>query len=59
MITLFHNSSALLYCGEEGRTIGSTDVFDRVHVARERYEAVGLGGDTPSGSAVNSVRHRL
>ncbi|PPR61602.1 MAG: hypothetical protein CFH10_01103 [Alphaproteobacteria bacterium MarineAlpha4_Bin2] len=45
MTTLFHNSGALLYCDEDGKTIGSTDVFDRVKAAREHYEEVGLGGD--------------
>jgi 2,4'-dihydroxyacetophenone dioxygenase len=45
MITLFHNSGALLYCDEEGKTIGTTDVFDRVAAARKRYEAVRLGTD--------------
>ncbi|MEC8201374.1 MAG: 2,4'-dihydroxyacetophenone dioxygenase family protein, partial [Pseudomonadota bacterium] len=34
MITLFHNSGALLYCDEDGNTVGSTDVFDRVKAAR-------------------------
>ena len=45
MITLFHNTGALLYCDEQGRTIGSTDVFDRVAAARRHFEAVGLGAD--------------
>ena len=45
MITLFHNSGALLYCDEEGKSIGSTDVFDRVKAARDHYEEVGLGTD--------------
>lgn len=45
MITLFHNSGALLYCDEDGKTIGSTDVFDRVAAARKHYESVGLGSD--------------
>src|SRR6185295_4486951 len=30
MITLFHNTGALLYCDEQGRTVGSTDVFTRL-----------------------------
>ena len=42
MKTLFHNSGALLYCDEEGKTIGSTDVFDRVQTARNHFEEVGL-----------------
>ena len=45
MKTLFHNSGALLYCDEEGKTIGSTDVFDRVQTARKHFEEVGLGCD--------------
>ena len=45
MKTLFHNTGALLYCDETGKTIGSTDVFDRVRVARNHFEEVGLGTD--------------
>ena len=45
MKTLFHNSGALLYCDEDGKTIGSTDVFDRVQAARNHFEDVGLGSD--------------
>ena len=45
MKTLFHNSGALLYCDEDGKTIGSTDVFDRVQAARDHFEDVGLGSD--------------
>ena len=45
MKTLFHNSGALLYCDEDGKTIGSTDVFDRVQAARDHFEEVGLGSD--------------
>jgi len=45
MITLFHNSGALLYCDENGKTINSTDVFDRVKAAREHFVKVGLGED--------------
>ena len=45
MKTLFHNSGALLYCDEDGKTIGSTDVFDRVQAARNHFEEVGLGSD--------------
>lgn len=43
MITLFHNTEALLYCDENGNTIGSTDVFDRIEVARKHFIKVGLG----------------
>ena len=45
MKTLFHNTGALLYCDETGKTIGSTDVFDRVRAARNHFEEVGLGTD--------------
>ena len=45
MKTLFHNSGALLYCDEDGKTVGSTDVFDRVQAARDHFEDVGLGSD--------------
>ena len=45
MITLFHNSGALLYCDENGKTINSTDVFDRVDAARKHFVKVGLGED--------------
>ena len=45
MITLFHNSGALIYCDENGKTIGSTDVFDRVDAARQHFIKVGLGKD--------------
>ena len=43
MITLFHNTGALLYCDESGNTIGSTDVFDRIEVTRKHFIDVGLG----------------
>ena len=43
MTTLFHNTGALLYCDEDGKTIGSTDVFDRIKAARNHFEEVGLG----------------
>ena len=45
MITLFHITGALLYCDDAGKTIGSTDVFDRIAAARKHYESVGLGAD--------------
>ena len=45
MITLFHNSGALLYCDKNGKTINSTDVFDRVDAARKHFVKVGLGED--------------
>ena len=46
MVTLFHNTGALLYCDEDGQVTGTTDVFDRIAVARRHFEEVGLGGDT-------------
>lgn len=45
MITLFHNTGALIYCDENGTSTGHTDVFDRVARARAHFEAVGLGAD--------------
>jgi 2,4'-dihydroxyacetophenone dioxygenase len=45
MITLFHNTGALLYCDEDGKTTGTSDVFDRVKTARNHFEEVGLGAD--------------
>ena len=45
MITLFHNSGALLYCDENGKTISSTDVFDRIDAAKKHFEKVGLGSN--------------
>ena len=37
MTTLFHNTGALLYCDENGKTVGSTDVFDRIKAARNHF----------------------
>ena len=45
MITLFHNTGALLYCDEDGDITGTSDVFDRVKTARNHFEEVGLGAD--------------
>ncbi len=45
MITLFHNTGALIYCDEHGKTTGTTDVFDRVEACRKHFEEVGLGAD--------------
>ena len=45
MITLFHNTGALLYCDEDGRITGTSDVFDRIKTARNHFEEVGLGAD--------------
>lgn len=45
MITLFHNTGALIYCDEDGVATGTTDVFDRIEACRTHFEAVGLGAD--------------
>ncbi|MDG2313019.1 MAG: 2,4'-dihydroxyacetophenone dioxygenase family protein [Alphaproteobacteria bacterium] len=45
MITLFHNTGALLYCDEDGIITGTSDVFDRINTARNHFEEVGLGAD--------------
>jgi len=45
MITLFHNTGAIIYSDENGETTGHTDVFDRVKACREHFEAIGLGTD--------------
>ena len=45
MITLFHNTGALIFCDKAGTTTGTTDVFDRIAACREHFEAVGLGTD--------------
>ena len=45
MKTLFHNSELILYCDEDGKTIGYTVAFDRVQLARDHFEEVGLGSD--------------
>ena len=37
MITLFHNTGALIYCDENGNTIGSTDVFDRIESRKKTF----------------------
>ena len=45
MITLFHNTGALIFCDAEGKTTGTTDVFDRIEFCRKHYDEVGLGAD--------------
>ncbi len=45
MITLFHNTGAIIYCDEDGVTTGTTDVFDRVEACRKHFIDVGLGAD--------------
>ena len=45
MITLFHNTGAIIYCDEDGKTTGTTDVFDRVEACRKHFIDVGLGVD--------------
>lgn len=44
-ITLFHNSSALIFCDADGNTTGYADVFTRIDAYAAHYEAVGLGAD--------------
>ncbi|MDB9703841.1 hypothetical protein OAA86_07075 [Rhodospirillales bacterium] len=43
--TLFHNTGAIIYCDEDGKTTGTTDVFDRVEACRKHFIDVGLGAD--------------
>ena len=31
------------YCDEDGNTIGTTDVFDRIEAAKKHFIKVGLG----------------
>lgn len=45
MITLFHNTGAILYCDADGAVTGATDVFDRIRACREHFEQAGLGAD--------------
>ena len=45
MITLFHNTGAIIYCDEDGKTTGTTDVFGRVEACRKHFIDVGLGAD--------------
>ena len=45
MITLFHNTGAVIYCDEDGKATGTTDVFDRIKACREHFENVGLGSN--------------
>lgn len=45
MRTLFHNTGALIYCDENGKTTGTTDVFDRIEASRKHFIEVGLGAD--------------
>ena len=45
MVTLFHNTGALIYCDENGKQTGFADVFTRIENARKHYAEVGLGAD--------------
>ena len=45
MITLFNVTGPLLYCDEEGAVVNAEDVFDKLRMAKEHYEKVGLGED--------------
>jgi len=43
MMTLFYNSGALINCDEDGNTVGTTDVFDRIKASKKHFIKVGLG----------------
>jgi len=45
MITLFHNSGALLYCDENGKNIGSINVYDGEEATRKNFKNIWLSED--------------
>ena len=45
MVTLFHNSGALLYCDENGKNMGSTDVLDGEEATRKHFKNIRLSED--------------
>ena len=45
MVTLFHNSGALLYCDENGKKIGSINVYDGVEAPRKHFKNIRLNED--------------
>lgn len=45
MLTLFHNTGALIYCDAAGNQTGFADVFTRIQDCRDHFERVGLGAD--------------
>ena len=45
MVTLFHNSGALLYCDENGKNMGSSDVLDGVEATRKHFKNIRLSED--------------
>ena len=45
MQTFFMVNGCLIYVDEEGKSVGYSDVFERIEVCRTHYEKVGLGGD--------------
>jgi 2,4'-dihydroxyacetophenone dioxygenase len=45
MITFFNISGAMVYLDDAGQQTGYEDVFSKIQMCRQHYEAVGLGGD--------------
>ena len=44
MITFFNIHGAMVYVDDAGNTTGYEDVFTKIAMCRQHYEAVGLGG---------------
>jgi hypothetical protein len=44
MITFFNISGAMVYLDDAGQQTGYEDVFSKIQMCRQHYEAVGLGG---------------
>jgi 2,4'-dihydroxyacetophenone dioxygenase len=44
MITFFNIHGAMVYVDDAGHTTGYEDVFTKIAMCRQHYEAVGLGG---------------
>ena len=44
MITFFNIHGAMVYVDDAGNTTGYEDVFTKITMCRQHYEAVGLGG---------------
>jgi hypothetical protein len=45
MITMFNVNGAMIYVDEQGKAIGYEDVFTKIQMCQDHYEAVGLGKD--------------
>lgn len=45
MITMFHVTGAYIYVDVDGNPLGVEDVFSKLQLAKEHYEAVGLGAE--------------